>query len=79
MGLFADLTSLTPGRRRKRAPRPDGPRTILPVDDAIAERAARLARPRGATAPAGPLDVARIDAARERLRREIAPVADEAW
>jgi hypothetical protein len=77
MGLFDLATSLTPGRRRKRASRPGAPRTIVPVDGALGERAATLAAPRGATAPAGPLDVARIDAARERLRREIAPVSDD--
>ncbi|MCW2996436.1 MAG: hypothetical protein JWQ18_3931 [Conexibacter sp.] len=45
-------------RRRRRAVRPDGPKTIVPVDDAPP-----LARD--------------LDAARERLRRSIPPVADE--
>jgi hypothetical protein len=47
--------------RRRRAPRPGGPRTIIPGDDAPA--ATPLARD--------------LDAARERLRRAIPPVADE--
>jgi hypothetical protein len=48
-------------RRRRRTPRPDGPRTIIPGDDHPA--ATPLARD--------------LDAARERLRRAIPPVADE--
>jgi hypothetical protein len=51
-------------RRRRRAPRPGGPRTIIPLDDAAP------ARPPAAFA----LDV---DAARERLRRVIPPVGDD--
>lgn len=50
-------------RRRRRAVRPDGPKTIVPVDDA-------------APAPATPL-ARDLDAARERLRRSFPPVADE--
>jgi hypothetical protein len=46
------------GTRRKRRPRADAPRTIIPIEDR-------------------PLDPARIEAARERLRREIPPRADE--
>lgn len=81
MGL-RDLTSSLTGRRRpgRRAPRPDAPRTIVPEPgdrDALAEAARRLGAPKGATAPAGPLDLARLDAARDRLRREIAPVRDD--
>ena len=73
MGLFDLATSLAPGRRRKPAvPRPGAPRTIVPVDVPAGLRA-----PTGATAPAGPLDLARLDAARDRLRREIAPVSDD--
>ncbi|MBI5106920.1 MAG: hypothetical protein HZB46_18390 [Solirubrobacterales bacterium] len=51
-------------RRRRRAPRPDGPRTILPEV------------PSAAASPAGPFD-ARLDAARARLRAAIPPPADE--
>lgn len=77
MGL-RDLTSSLPGRRaRKRRSRADAPRTILPGGDELAEQAAGLSAPRGASASAGPLDAARIDAARARLRREIAPVDDD--
>jgi hypothetical protein len=47
-------------RRRRRAPRPDGPKTIIPIVD---EAATPLARD--------------LDAARERLRRAIPPVADD--
>jgi len=82
MGL-RDLTSSLTGRGRKApkriAARRERPRTILPgtEDDALARRAQALGAPKGATSPAGPLDVARLDAARERLRREIAPVQDD--
>ena len=49
--------------RRRRTPRPDGPRTILPVADAP---------------PTDPQDpFARLDAARERLRAQIPPRTDE--
>jgi hypothetical protein len=47
-------------RRRRRAVRPDGPKTIIPIVDE-------------ATTPLA-LD---LDAARERLRRAIPPVADD--
>ena len=50
-------------RRRRRA---DGPRTIIPLDDAPAP-AARAAAPFASN----------VDAARERLRRAIPPVADD--
>ncbi|WP_372788315.1 hypothetical protein [Paraconexibacter sp.] len=83
MGL-RDLTSSLTGRRptkkqRAAGARPGAPRTILPgiEDDELTRRAQALGPPRGATAPAGPLDVSRIDAARERLRREIDPVRDD--
>jgi hypothetical protein len=46
--------------RRRRAVRPDGPKTIITLDDA----------------PATPL-ARDLDAARERLRRAIPPVADD--
>lgn len=69
-----------PGRKRpkKAASRP-APRSFLPLpaQDGIDEQARRLGAPRGGTSPAGPLDVARLDAARDRLRRQIAPVDDE--
>ncbi len=79
MGI-RDLTSaLTGGRAPKKQRRADRPRTILPglEDDALSQRARSLGAPKGATSPAGPLDVARLDAARERLRRQIDPVRDE--
>lgn len=69
-----------PGRRRpKRAAAKPAPRSFLPLpsEDGIAERARSLGAPKGGTSPAGPLDVARLDAARERLRREIPPVDDD--
>ena len=50
-----------PPRRRRRAVRPDGPKTIIPMVDA---------------APSGSL-THDLDAARERLRRAIPPVADD--
>jgi hypothetical protein len=57
------LRDLLPGARRRRrtTPRPDGPKTIVP--------------PRGATPPAEP--AAKLDAARDRLRREIPPRGDD--
>jgi hypothetical protein len=48
-------------RRRRRA---DGPRTIIPLDDTAAPR------------PGAPF-ASDVDAARERLRRAIPPVADD--
>jgi hypothetical protein len=50
-------------RRRRRTPRPDGPRTIIPIDDVAA--------------PAAPPFALNVDAARERLRGAIPPVADD--
>jgi len=76
---LSDLDKVLPGRRRqKRAPRP-APRSFLPLpaQDGIDEQARALGAPKGGTTPAGPLDVARLDAARARLRREIAPVDDD--
>jgi hypothetical protein len=52
--------------RRRRAMRADGPRTIVPVLD-------EPATPR----PGDPFST-NVDAARERLRRAIPPVADDA-
>ena len=48
--------------RRRRAVRPDGPKTIVPIDDA---------------SPASTPLARDLDAARERLRRAIPPVSDE--
>jgi hypothetical protein len=48
--------------RRRRAVRPDGPKTIVPIDDA---------------SPASTPLARDLDAARERLRRAIPPVADD--
>lgn len=61
--------------RRRRAPRADGPRTIVPiVDDAAAERPSWLK----AEAPRAVATLALdLDAARDRLRREIPPVEDD--
>jgi hypothetical protein len=59
-------------RRRRRAPRAGGPRTIVPILDDAA-RPSWL--PDDAPAPSPfALDV---DAARDRLRRAIPPVADD--
>jgi hypothetical protein len=58
-------------RRRRRAPRPDGPRTIVPLGDA---RPSWL--PDDAPTPS-PMAL-QLDAARDRLRRAIPPVADDA-
>jgi hypothetical protein len=60
-------------RRRRRAPRADGPRTIIPLDVADAARPSWLP----ADAPEPDPFALQLDAARERLRREIPPVADE--
>jgi hypothetical protein len=59
-------------RRRRRAPRPDGPKTIVPTLDDDA-------RPSWLTADAPQANpfALKLDAARERLRREIPPVSDE--
>lgn len=59
-------------RRRRRAPRPDGPRTIVPTLDDDA-RPSWLP----ADAPASTPFERKLEAARERLRREIPPVDDE--
>jgi hypothetical protein len=56
--------------RRRRAPRADGPRTIVPVDDETATPSWLHRRPSTTMS----LD---LDAARERLRRAIPPVADD--
>jgi hypothetical protein len=60
--------SSEPSRRRRRAVRPDGPRTIIPVDDATPSWLPRT--------PQSPV-AQDLDAARERLRRAIPPVADD--
>lgn len=64
-------------RRRRRGPRADGPRTIVPlVDDGLtpADRPSWLK----ADAPAASPFALDLDAARDRLRRQIPPVADDA-
>ena len=66
--------TVVPGarRRRRRTSRPDGPRTIIPVEDAAdAETPSWLH-----TVPSSPMSLD-LDAARARLRREIPPVADD--
>jgi hypothetical protein len=61
-------------RRRRRRPRADAPRTIVPV---VAEHETpSWLRGRPAPAPGGSLALD-LDAARERLRREIPPVDDD--
>jgi len=62
--------------RRRRRPRPDGPRTIIPLaDDA---RPSWLHDDAPAARPGEPSDLAGdLDAARARLRREIPPVDDD--
>lgn len=76
---LTDLDKMLPGRRRPKRPSRPAPRSFLPLpaQDGIDERARALGIPKGNTSPAGPLDVARLDAARARLRREIAPVDDD--
>ena len=62
--------------RRRRTPRPDGPRTIIPDLDGLtaADRPSWLP----AAAPAAGTPIALdLDAARERLRRDIPPVSDD--
>jgi len=54
------LRKLLSAPRRRRAPRPDGPRTIVPAPPAVTDSSAT-----------------RFDAARDRLRREIPPPADD--
>jgi hypothetical protein len=56
--------------RRRRRPRADGPRTIVPIDDERATPSWLHRRPSTTLS----LD---LDAARERLRRTIPPVADD--
>lgn len=59
-------------RRRRRAPRADGPRTIVPlIEDEPRPSWLR------ADAPEPNPFALKLDAARERLRREIPPVGDE--
>jgi hypothetical protein len=49
---------LMAGKRRRRTPRPDAPKTIVPLDPPAADE---------------PLSPSRLDAAREELRRRIPP------
>ena len=56
-------TPSTSEPRRRRAPRPDAPRTIVALPDAPGDPATRFD--------------ANVDAARERLRRAIPRVVDE--
>jgi hypothetical protein len=60
-------------RRRRRAPRADGPRTIIPMDVPDEARPSWLPAD---TPEANPFAL-KLDAARERLRREIPPVSDD--
>jgi hypothetical protein len=70
-------------RRRRRAPRADGPRTIVPLDDAALTPLDRPSwlpadAPRAAAAAPAPSPFALdVDAARDRLRRQIPPVDDD--
>jgi hypothetical protein len=59
--------------RRRRSPRPDGPRTIIP-DVGADDRPSWL--PAAALAAGTPIALD-LDAARERLRRDIPPVSDD--
>jgi hypothetical protein len=59
--------------RRRRAPRADGPRTIIPIDDDATPSWLHTA-PAETPSPSFEMNV---DAARERLRRAIPPVADD--
>jgi hypothetical protein len=64
-------------RRRRRAPRADGPRTIIPIDDDATPSWLHTA-PAETPSPSSssPFEM-NVDAARERLRRAIPPVADD--
>ena len=70
--LLRGAAAPSPARRRRRraagSARADAPRTIVPVDGAPAAPV---------PAPGEPFEL-RLDAARERLRRAIPPVADDA-
>jgi hypothetical protein len=61
--------------RRRRRPRPDGPTTIVPIVDADATPS-WLHTEVAPAEPATPL-ARDLDAARERLRRQIPPVDDD--
>ena len=62
-------------RRRRRAVRPDGPRTIIPVDDT--PTGPEDGTPSWLHArPSTPMTLD-LDAARARLQREIPPVSDD--
>lgn len=63
-------------RRRRRTPRPDGPRTIVPLLDDDA-RPSWLPADAPTPAPQPNPIALNLEAARERLRREIPPVSDE--
>lgn len=62
LGDLLRATPSLPARRRRKPPRTDAPRTIIPVLDEPAP---------------SPLAAADLDAARDRLRREIPPLADD--
>jgi hypothetical protein len=68
--LRGTRSPVTGSRPRRRTPRADGPRTIVPVEGDA---------PSGAPADraVSPFDL-QVDAARERLRRAIPPVGDDA-
>jgi hypothetical protein len=62
----APSASEAPPRRRRRTPRPGGPRTIIPIDDAQAP-----------TPQPGTPFALKIDEARSRLRQAIPPADDD--
>jgi hypothetical protein len=66
-------------RRRRRRARPDAPTTIIPVVGAGETPSwlhAEAPKPAAVQRPATPLALD-LDAARERLRRQIPPVVDD--
>jgi hypothetical protein len=62
--------------RRRRTPRPDGPRTIIPGVEDLGAGARPSWLPDSAPVAGTPIQLD-LDAARERLRRDIPPVSDE--
>ena len=62
--------------RRRRTPRPDGPRTIIPGAGDLGADARPSWLPDPGAPAATPLEL-HLDAARARLRRDIPPVSDD--
>jgi hypothetical protein len=73
---FLGGTPATSDPRRRRRARAGAPRTIIPIVDEHATPSWLKGRPAPASAAAKPSLALDLDAARERLRREIPPVDD---